>query len=132
MPRHLGRRFKAASRWRILADGKLLATATDDWQIKLWNVTDGHHHLATLVGHTDPITSLAFSPDNRTLASGSLDGTIRLWHCQTGQYLLSLEGHQGQIQALAFSPDGEILASGAQLGENRSEIYLWHAPANKR
>ncbi len=45
---------------------------------RLWRVADGTL-LATLTGHTDQVTSVAFAPDGQTLASGSWDGTVRLW-----------------------------------------------------
>ena len=53
-------------------DGKLLATAGDDFTIKLWRTSDGML-LRTIAGHTDSIARLKWSPDGRFLASGSRD-----------------------------------------------------------
>ncbi|NEQ11998.1 MAG: hypothetical protein F6K37_40910, partial [Moorea sp. SIO4E2] len=66
-----------------------------------------------LTGHTGAIFSLAISPDNRILASGSHDGTIKLWDISTGTLVTTLNGHTGPITTLAFSPDNQTLASGS-------------------
>ncbi len=75
-----------------------------------------------LIGHFGSIQSIVFSPDGRTVASGSTDGTIKLWDVITGDELpLNLTGHSKTVNSLAFSPDGTILASGS----GDSYIYLW-------
>jgi WD40 repeat protein len=55
---------------------------------------------------------VAFSPDGRTLASGSWDG-VRMWDIASGQARTTLTGHTQQVMAVAFSPDGRTLASGS-------------------
>jgi hypothetical protein len=67
----------------------------------------------TLQGHTDSVGSVSFSPDGRTLASGSDDKTINLCDVASGQLLRTLRGHTGYVPAVAFSPDGRTLASGS-------------------
>ncbi len=67
--------------WNVLAfspNKRILASASGDSTIKLWDISTGQHIL-TLQGHEDSVTSVAFSPDGDILASGSKDTTIKLW-----------------------------------------------------
>ena len=59
------------------------------------------------------VNSVSFSPDGRTLASGSYDDTIRLWEVSTGRHLRTLTGHTSLVFSVSFSPDGQTLASGS-------------------
>ncbi|KAK3946786.1 hypothetical protein QBC32DRAFT_329042 [Pseudoneurospora amorphoporcata] len=67
--------------------------------------------LLTLEGHSDSVSSVAFSPDGQRLASGSWDKTIKIWDPASGSCLQTLEGHSGYVSSVAFSPDGQRLAS---------------------
>jgi WD40 repeat protein/predicted Ser/Thr protein kinase len=77
-----------------------------------------------LAAHRDFVSGLAFSPDGSTLATGSMDGTIRLWNTTSGESTASLAGHMQETTDVAFSPDGRTLAS---LGQSES-LKLWHLP----
>ena len=68
---------------------------------------------ATLNGHTDFVSSVAFSPNGRTLASGSWDNTVRLWNPRTTSPLRTLIGHSNDVTSVAFHPAGTWLASGS-------------------
>ena len=81
--------------------------------IKLWDVATGKEQ-ATLNGNTGTVASVAFSPDGKTLASGSIDKTIKLWDVATGKELATLKGHTDVVWSVAFSPDGKTLASGSE------------------
>ncbi|NJM62765.1 MAG: protein kinase, partial [Oscillatoriales cyanobacterium RU_3_3] len=75
----------------------------------------------TLVGHSQAVTSVAFSPDSATLASGSEDKTIEMWKVEAGKRWYTLTGHSDWVTCAAFSPDGKILASG---GRDKM-IHIW-------
>ncbi|MEA5523163.1 serine/threonine-protein kinase [Limnoraphis robusta] len=77
--------------------------------------------VATLKGHSNIVNSVAFSPDGRTLASGSIDNTIKLWDVQTQREIATLTGHSCIVSSVAISPDGRTLASGS----NDTTIKLW-------
>jgi len=69
------------------------------------------------------VTSVAFSPDGRCLASSDLDGNVRIWDAATGGFLQELERHNVSAQWVAFSPDGHHLASGS--GDHT--VHVWDA-----
>ncbi|MBD2485304.1 serine/threonine-protein kinase [Planktothrix sp. FACHB-1365] len=77
--------------------------------------------VATLTGHSDTVYSVAFSPDGRTLASGSNDTTIKLWDVQSQRQIATLTGHSSYVKSVAFSPDGRTLASGG----GHKTMKLW-------
>lgn len=77
--------------------------------------------ILTLTGHVYEVYSVAISPDGQTLASGSVDKTIKLWNLKTGDLLRTLTGHEGYVRSVAISPDGQTLASGSR----DKTIKLW-------
>ncbi|MXV78963.1 WD40 repeat domain-containing protein, partial [Candidatus Poribacteria bacterium] len=66
--------------------------------------------------HKESVRCVAFSPDGKTLASGSSDTTIRLWDAATGEHKRTLNGHTANVDIVTFSPDGKTLATGSQDG----------------
>jgi WD40 repeat protein len=104
----------------------VLATASDDHTIKLWDWRAGRL-LHTLAGHGAEVASVAFSPDGRTLASGGRDAAVRLWRTDSGHELLTFTEHRGRVRCVAFSPDGSTLASAGEVPGQGSEVFLREA-----
>lgn len=109
-------------------DGNIIAMVSS--VVKLFDIST-RRHLSTLSGHVSypycgggTITTVQFSPDGQTIATGSSDRTIRLSNVKTGEPLKTLIGHTHSVNSVAFSPDGKTLASGSSDGT----ILLWEVP----
>jgi predicted NACHT family NTPase len=100
-----------------------VATASSTAQFTLAKTLIGHSQKQTLFtnGKDGFVPSVALSPDGRTLASGSLDKTIKIWNMSTGQEIRTLNGHSIAVFSVAFSPDGRTLASGS--GDKTIKIW---------
>ncbi|MFG2529229.1 AAA family ATPase [Streptomyces sp. NPDC048516] len=115
--------------------GRILATASYDRTVRLWDVADPTHPKPLgkpLTGHTSWVSTAVFSPDGHTLASASDDGTIRLWDVRNPSRPrpigAPLTGHNGTAYLLAFSPDGHTLAA----ADEDHTVRLWDVADTRR
>ncbi len=92
----------------------LLASASFDSTVRLWEVEKGHC-LYTLTKHTEPVYSVAFSPDGRFLASGSFDKCVHIWSTQSGQLVHSYKG-TGGIFEVCWNAKGDKVGASASDG----------------
>ena len=108
---------------------EFIATGSSDWTIEVWKITDTEplwagtdlgDPLWILRGHAGTVTTVAFSPNGKILASGSVDQRVRLWNLTTGQHLHTFSNHTSKISALAFAGD-DVLASGSSDGT----VFIW-------
>jgi WD40 repeat protein len=108
------------------SEQQMLASISLEDIVQLWDIQT-KECIATFKGHTAPITSVAFSPDDRLLASASHDHTVLLWDVverKAASPVHVLQGHTDWVWRVSFSPDGRQLASGSY---DRT-VRLWSVP----
>lgn len=84
------------------------------YEIHLLDTHSGAQLLQPITGHTDTITSFAFTPSGDRIISASKDTTIRVWDARVGSELKVLNGHSGPVNSLAISSDGSQIVSGSE------------------
>jgi WD40 repeat protein len=92
--------------------GDEVAIADTRGDVQLWS-GDGRL-LRVLRGHTRAVTSVAFSPDDQRIATGSIDRTARIWDARTGKLLHVLRGHENDVTSVAFSRDDRFLVTASR------------------
>ena len=92
--------------------------------VRLWDRAT-ENTVYTFEGHTELVTSVAFSPNGQCIVSGSHDTTVRLWDVASGATLCTLEGHTETVNAVQVSPDGVCVASASDDGS----VRIWRVGA---
>ncbi|MGA2505538.1 MAG: WD40 repeat domain-containing protein [Anaerolineales bacterium] len=91
-------------------DGGILAVASS---VGISLYKSSSLELIQFIDTNNPVNSIAFSPDGRTMVSGNDDSSVRLWRVSDGALLMTMEGHTDRVTSVAFSPDGQTVASGS-------------------
>ncbi|KAJ7593109.1 WD40-repeat-containing domain protein [Mycena floridula] len=107
----------------------LAASGGEDDFGYIWDITDGEV-IVKLTGHTDSVTSVAWSFDGQMIATGGMDGKIRLWrrvgteNYRLWEFLTELQGPD-EVMFLRWHPKGNVLLAGS----NDSTLWLWQLPS---
>lgn len=103
-------------------DGSILASASLDKTVRLWNVATGTAIGSALEGYNLTVNHMVFSPDSTKLATASLDNTVHLWNVATGTTIGSLLGHNLTVNHMVFSSDGTKIATASR----DNIVHLWN------
>jgi eukaryotic-like serine/threonine-protein kinase len=115
--------------------GNRIASGSDGKTVKVWDAASGRTIL-TLKGHSQPVISVAYSPDGKRIVSGSgemdargqklLPGEVKVWNAATGEETMNLKGHTSDVRTVAYSPDGKRIVSGGAASSD-SSVKVWDA-----
>jgi WD40 repeat protein/tetratricopeptide (TPR) repeat protein len=113
------------------SDGKTFRTGSgvpggQEGEARLWD-TNTRKQLGPPLRHRGKVGSLALSPDDQIIATGSRDGIARLWKAASGEPIGPPLVHQGEVNAISFSPDGQIVATAG----DDSKVRFWSATTGR-
>jgi WD40 repeat protein/serine/threonine protein kinase len=100
--------FSPKGTW-VAAAGKCLMVREPNLSVRVWEAATRKSRV--LRGYDKPVTCLAFSPDERLLATGSQDDTLTLWDVESGRLFANYRGHERGVAGVAFTPDGKQVVS---------------------
>ncbi|GHO79554.1 hypothetical protein KSD_73250 [Ktedonobacter sp. SOSP1-85] len=114
----------------LSADGRWLASGSEDQTIRLWEVSSGRC-VRIFQGHTDGVHSVSLSADGRWLASGSgwNDATVRLWEVSSGRCARIFQGQTYGVRSVSLSTDGRWLVWGSTLDD--TTVRLWEVSSGQ-
>jgi eukaryotic-like serine/threonine-protein kinase len=112
-------------------DGSRIASASGNFffggehTVHIWQASTGSPIL-TYHGHSQPVSTVAWSPDSRLIASASsgLEKTVQVWNAASGATIFSYRGHTLGVNSVAWSPGGRLIASAS----NDGTVRVWEAP----
>jgi len=117
----LGKQRRAVSSLKFSGSGELLAAASADTTISIWDPKKRLLVRELKGGHTQGVSDVAWARDSQYLASASDDKTVRIWDTETGQELGRFIGHTGYVFCVTFNAQGSLLASGSA----DESVHLW-------
>lgn len=106
----------------ISPDSKFLAEVGYEGQARIWQIESWTIHRRLDLGHNKKITTVAFSPDGQTLATGDENNTVCVWHVHSGEKLAAHRFHSNIVLSVAYHPDGSTLASASA----DKTVRLWN------
>jgi WD40 repeat protein len=119
--RNVPKHIESVRAMALSRNGQHMASGSWDGQVVLSDGLGAERH--RLVGHNQPVHSVAFSPDDSVVASASADGTVKVWKVATGECILTYSEHTRDVYGVAVSPDGGEVASASYDGTFR----IWDA-----
>jgi WD40 repeat protein len=101
----------------ISPDGRFIASKAGDRgtnKVYLWDATTGEPLLLQDETHGQSVLGVAYSPDEKVIATGSADNSVRLWNAATGEHIRTIDQGAGWVRYVEFFPDGERIALGRE------------------
>ncbi|VVB13457.1 unnamed protein product [Arabis nemorensis] len=98
-----------------------LVSGSDDRTMNLWEPSVSLKRKNRSTGHQQLVNHVSFSPNGQWIASGSFDGSVRLWNGFTGDYVTKFRGHVGRVHQITWSADSRMLLSGSK----DSTLKIW-------
>lgn len=110
---------------RFSSDGSRVVTACRDGTVRVWDVGAPETPSHILSGHTGGVLSVAFSPDDRYIASGGKDRTVIIWDAASGRRLETSLVHDNWVSNVNFSPDSSRIVASVSGSRTRTKAVVW-------